>query len=48
MKQKKFRLVIELGKQKRIVKKLNKNMVKDNCYIRVDDYYTESNNNKKR
>ena len=44
----KFKLIIELGKQKRLSKKLNKKMLKDDSYIRVGDYYTANETNKKR
>ena len=47
LKQNKYKLVLELGKQKRISKKLNKKILKDDSYIRVGDYYT-ANETKKR
>lgn len=48
LKGKKFKLVLELGKQKRISRKLNKKMSKDDSYIIVGDYYTENEKNNKR
>ena len=47
LKQKKFKIVLETGRQKRITKKLNKMVSKDDSYIRVGDYYT-ANETKKR
>jgi len=48
LKQSKFILVIELARQKRFSKKLNKKISKDNSYIRVGDYYTDTEKSKKR
>ena len=47
LKKNKFKLILELGKQKRLSKKLNKKILKDDSYIRVGDYYT-ANETKKR
>ena len=47
LKKNKFKLVVELGKQKRIAKKLNKKILKDDSYIRVSDYYTEGESKKR-
>lgn len=46
LKNNKFKLVIELSKQKRLSKKLNKRMLKDDSTIRIGDFYTKNEKSK--